>query len=91
MTVSTKSSLRAQSATLDSIPIIRAISTNCHYSMSVDRPSGFDPLQKFGSQFSLTGADQLKKSHPFKMPLSIVATNARILTPLLEGGRFTRS
>ena len=25
--------------------------------------------------------DPLQKSHPFKMPLSIVATNARVLTP----------
>jgi len=30
---------------------------------------------------SLSQADPLQKSHPFKMPLSIVATNARILTP----------
>ena len=48
---------RTEGATLDSIPIIRAISTNCHHSMSVDRPSGFDPKPKFGSQFSMTGVE----------------------------------
>jgi len=30
---------------------------------------------------SFSQFDPLQKSHPFKMPLSIVATNARILTP----------
>jgi len=60
----------------DSIPIIRAISTNCHHSMSVDRPSGFDPLRKFGSEFSMTGVAHLKLHFSYPTFRQFAGTNS---------------